>query len=156
MPFNDPELDRLGDARRSLKEQRDAYKAEMDQIIQDIESITTNLGDFQAEIEGLKESIAYWKPLRDTARRNGAWDDVKAYGEGIDRNYEELERIRAATQQRRELRELLNEAKDKRREAADAYGQVNEEFQSRLAYLRGSTPKGRPAGRSERGRSRSS
>jgi myo-inositol catabolism protein IolC len=87
----------------------------MKQTYEEIEELRSDLVDFGEQVKAIKEAIRDFKALRAEAVSNRAWDDARAYGEGIDANYGELNALYATRDRQRELREQHNEAKEKSR-----------------------------------------
>ena len=145
MPFNDAELDRLGDQRRSLKQEQRMCTEEMKETYSAIQEIKDRLPLVYDELgtlrEAMREANASFAELRNIARSNGDWDGVRAYQEAITANHDEVDGIRAEIDrlkdEKNELWERHNEAKERRRLAEAAYAEVETDFQNRLTQLRG-------------------
>jgi chromosome segregation ATPase len=151
MPFNDAELDRLGEKRRSLKEEQRACRAKMEETYRDIEEIKSRIPSLREEIDPWRQGIEYFREERRKAERRRAHEDARSYSVSINSNYDQIrgirEEIHRLQEKRVELWDRHNQAKKERRQAADAYAEVDAKFQDRLAKLRNSMGRSTPSGR---------
>ena len=148
MTFNDPELDRLADELRSLKEKRDGQKVEMEVTFREIQELKDILPPLDVRYREERKTADYWhrryeKETREWGRGN----------EDADSSYEEYRRrgaeatntkaqIDTARGHISELWDKHNAAKTNWRSAGVAYAVVDEQLQARLRRRREQT---RPA-----------